>query len=291
MLVITNLLESVKNMEEKIKIKKGSVQETLIIPLYGRKLCTERFSSLYEDKISVDVINKLDYDFSDLNKKAKSAFYEFGALEGAMRQLDMVWEINDYLKQFPKASIVVFGCGLDVDPRRCGNNENKIYNLDFKEVIDAREELIGIDPRETNIAGDINDLTWIDKIDYSNGVILYAAGVFHYFAKENVKKITLAIKEKMPNARLVFDCINKRGYKAMMKTVLKSFKMEDVDSYFFSNKPQEEFSKWYSTIKVSQKGYMLGYYDMKNKEIKGIHRFLAKLGDKMMGMKIIRIDF
>ena len=36
---------------------------------------------------------------------------------------------------------------------------------------------------------------------------------------------------------------------------------------------------------------MLGYYDMKNKEVKDIHRFLAKLGDKMMGMKIIRIDF
>lgn len=278
-------------MSNRIEIKKGSVQETLIIPLYGRKLCTERFPSLYKDEVAADVVSRLDYDFTDLNKKAKSVFYEFGALEGAMRQLDIMWEINDYLKQYPRASIVTFGCGLDVDPRRCGNKENKIYNLDFKEVMEAREQLVGLDPRETNIVGDINDLSWIDKIDCSNGAIFYASGVFHYFAKENVKKIALAIKEKMPNARLIFDCINKRGYKTMMKTVLKSFKMEDVDSYFFSNKPQEEFSKWDESIKVSQRGYMRGYYDMKNKEVKGIHRFLAKLADKLMGMKIIRMEF
>ena len=77
----------------------------------------------------------------------------------------------------------------------------------------------------------------------------------------------------------------------MMKTVLKSFKMEDVNSYFFSNKPTEEFSQWDHSIKVSQRGYMRGYYDMKNKEVRGIHRFLAKLGDKLMGMKIIRMEF
>ena len=29
---------------EKIKIEKNTVQETLIIPLYGRKMCSEKFS-------------------------------------------------------------------------------------------------------------------------------------------------------------------------------------------------------------------------------------------------------
>ena len=34
-------------MEEKIRITRGSVQETLIIPLYARKMCCEKFPSLY----------------------------------------------------------------------------------------------------------------------------------------------------------------------------------------------------------------------------------------------------
>ena len=34
---------------EKYKIEKDSVQETLIIPLYGRRLCSQRFPGLYQD--------------------------------------------------------------------------------------------------------------------------------------------------------------------------------------------------------------------------------------------------
>jgi len=30
---------------------------------------------------------------------------------------------------------------------------------------------------------------------------------------------------------------------------------------------------------------------MKNPEVKGIHRFLAKMADKWMGMKIVNIQF
>ena len=28
---------------EKVKIEKNTVQETLIVPLYGRKMCSEKF--------------------------------------------------------------------------------------------------------------------------------------------------------------------------------------------------------------------------------------------------------
>lgn len=33
----------------KIHIEKNSVQETLIVPLFGRKMCAEKFPELYAD--------------------------------------------------------------------------------------------------------------------------------------------------------------------------------------------------------------------------------------------------
>lgn len=33
----------------KYKIEKNTVQETLVIPLYGRKMCAERYPGLYRD--------------------------------------------------------------------------------------------------------------------------------------------------------------------------------------------------------------------------------------------------
>jgi len=53
-----------------------------------------------------DWCDRLDYDFSELEKKNKSFLYEFGSLEAAMRQLDIMWEIQAYLKNHPKATIV-----------------------------------------------------------------------------------------------------------------------------------------------------------------------------------------
>ena len=48
---------------EKIKIAKTSVQETLIIPLYGRKMCSEKFPELYTDIYAERLCNRIDYDF------------------------------------------------------------------------------------------------------------------------------------------------------------------------------------------------------------------------------------
>ena len=44
----------------KYKIKKDSVQETLIIPLYSRKICSSLYPNIYYDKIAVDLINQID---------------------------------------------------------------------------------------------------------------------------------------------------------------------------------------------------------------------------------------
>lgn len=98
---------------EKVKIEKNTVQETLMVPLYGRKMCSEKFSELYKDIFVEKLCTRLDYDFSELEKKKNSFLYEFGALEAAMRQLDIIWEIKEYLKDHPKASLVNLGCGLD----------------------------------------------------------------------------------------------------------------------------------------------------------------------------------
>lgn len=54
----------------KYHIEKNTVQETLIIPLYGRKKCTEKFPQLFKDETAVRLIKQIDYDFRKLRKRA-----------------------------------------------------------------------------------------------------------------------------------------------------------------------------------------------------------------------------
>ena len=96
---------------EKIKIEKDSVQETLIIPLYGRRLCSEIFPQLYQDRSAAEIMGKIDYDFTELERHSRSRMYVFGALEVAMRQNDIAWEIRNYLCRHPDAAVINLDVG------------------------------------------------------------------------------------------------------------------------------------------------------------------------------------
>ena len=55
----------------KYKIEKNTVQETLIIPLYVRKVCSELYPNLYRDETAVRLIDEIDYDFSEAEKNSR----------------------------------------------------------------------------------------------------------------------------------------------------------------------------------------------------------------------------
>lgn len=278
--------------EEKIcHIEKNTVKETLVIPLYGRKMCAELYPSLYRDDVSARLISRIDYDFSVLEKKADSTMQRFGFLELAMRQYDLSCEVRDYLREHPRAAVVNLGCGLDNAGRRCDNGKCRIYNVDFPDVIAVRDELLPAGEREVNIGCDLNDYAWFAQIDGSEGAVFFAAGVFYYFLKEQVRSLVQAMAAAFPGGRLVFDAANKKAVRLMLKTWIKDAAIQDVGAYFAVSDARRELSPWGGHIRVSSRGYMLGYHDLRDPAVSGFYRFLAKVGDRMMRMQIVRLDF
>ena len=275
----------------KHKIEKNTVQETLIIPLFARKVCSELYPDLYRDETAVRLIDQLDYDFSETEKNSRSLMQRFGSLEVAMRQYDLAFEVRDYLKDHPNAAVVNLGCGLDSTGRACDNGSCKIYNLDFPDVITVRNELLPVGEREENIPCDLNDTAWFSKIDATGGAIFFAAGVFYYFLTEQVKTLVQSMADAFPGGLLVFDAANRTAVKMIAKTWLKSAKIQDVGAYFAVSDAPQEIGPWDSRLQVSSRGYMLGYNDLKDPSVSGFFRFLAKVGDGMMKMQIVKIGF
>lgn len=275
---------------QKVKIEKNTVQETLIVPLYGRKMCSEKFPELYTDIFAKGLCEKIEYDFTDLEKKNNSFLYEFGSLEAAMRQLDIMWEIKEYSKKYPEATIVNLGCGLDETGKTCDNGICSIVNIDFPDTIEIRKKLIAEQNREKNIACDLKDYTWMKEIDDSKGVIFFAAGVFHYFKMDEVKELVLELAKRYTGGCLVFDSVGKLGLKLMMSKTLKNMGIKDVDGFFYINNPEKDLN-WSEKIKVTSKGYMLGYYGMKSPNIHFTHRLLGKICDNVMKMSINKMEF
>ena len=275
----------------KYKIEKNTVQETLILPLYSRKLCTELYPNLYQDETAVYLIDQIDYDFSEAEENSRSLMQRFGALEVAMRQNDLAFEVRAYLKNHPCAAVVNLGCGLDNTGRACDNGRCKIYNLDFPDVITVRNELLPAGEREKNIPCNLNDTAWFSGIDASGGAVFFASGVFYYFLTEQVKALVQAMADAFPSGVLVFDAANRTAVKMIAKTWLKSAKIQDVGAYFAVSDAPKEIGAWDSRLQVTSRGYMLGYNDLKDPSVSGFFRFLAKVGDGMMKMQIVKINF
>ena len=291
----------------KYKIEKNTVQETLIIPLYARKVCSELYPNLYQDETAVRLINEIDYDFSEAEKNSCGLMQRFGSLEVAMRQNDLAFEVREYLKGHPNAAVVNLGCGLDSTGRSCDNGSCKIYNLDFPDVITVRNELLPAGEREENIPCNLNDAKWFSQeenipcnlndakwfsqIDASGGAVFFASGVFYYFLTEQVKALVQAMADAFPGSVLVFDAANRTAVKMIAKTWLKSAKIKDVGAYFAVSDAPKEIGAWDSRLQVTSRGYMLGYNDLRDPSVSGFFRFLAKVGDGMMKMQIVKIRF
>ena len=254
-------------------------------------MCSELYPTLYYDETASELIDKIDYDFSDVAEKSKSLMQRFGFLEVAMRQNDLAWEVRDYLNAHPNAAVVNLGCGLDNTGRCCDNGKCKIYNLDFPDVITVRNKLLTAGKREKNIACDINDISWFEEIDASDGVVFFASGVFYYFRTEQVKRLVRAMSNMFGGGRMVFDAAGKTAVKMIAKTWLKESKIKDVGAYFSVSNAKKELSLWSRDMSISSRGYMLGYGDLKNAPVGRFFKFLASVGDNIMKMQIVRLDF
>ena len=274
-------------------MEKDSIQETLVIPLYGRALCSRKFPQLFADQTAAELLERIDYDFSALERKSDSLMQIFGALEVAMRQSDLAFEVREYLRAHPRAAVVNLGCGLDSTGRACDNGQCRIYNIDLPDVMAVREALLPAGERERNLAADLNDLSWFDAIDAptEDGAVFFAAGVFYYFRTEQVRALCAAMAERFPGGRLVFDAAGPTAVKLMLKTWVKQAGIRDVGAYFSVRDPARELSPWTDRIAVSSRGYMQGYQKLRGPGIRPVHRLLARLADGPLKLQIVRIEF
>lgn len=273
---------------EKYRIKKDSVQETLIIPLYGRKLAMELYPENFRDHECMKLFERIDYDFPKQGKIMAKA----GAIMSATRQYDLASVCREYLAKHPRACVVNLGCGLDTTFRQVDNGTAKGYNIDFPDAIAVRNELLPETEREKNVAGDLNDISWFDRIDYDpqEGAVFFASGVFYYFKTDEVRRLLCKMSEHFAGGKLAFDATNAKGLKSMLKTWLGPSGMSNIGVYF-SLEDETELTGWSDKFSsVVGKGYLTGYRPL-DKRYGAILNMVFRYLDKTKRCRIIEITF
>lgn len=96
------------------EMRLGTVQETLLIPLYGRAVENRKEESALRDPRAEEIVASIDYDFS--------RFDNLPSLVGAVLRTALfdLW-VADFLAAHPTGTVVEIGTGLNTRHERVGN--------------------------------------------------------------------------------------------------------------------------------------------------------------------------
>ena len=114
-------------MESKIKIDLDNVQETLLLPLWGRATESQKEKPKLVDSKAVEIVNKIDYDFSTIAKNISWV----SQLSWVARSLHVDKVIHNFISLHPNGTIVNIGCGFDTTFERIDNGKITFYDLRF----------------------------------------------------------------------------------------------------------------------------------------------------------------
>jgi O-methyltransferase involved in polyketide biosynthesis len=232
-------------MGDKIQIKKGTIQETLLMPLWGRAFETRRANPRLVDEKAVEIVKRFDYDFTTLEKTQRLSQNGWVA-----RSLHTDTMARVFMEKHPEATIVNIGCGMDTTFSRIDNGTIMFYELDLPDVIELRKNFYKDSDRHKSIASSFLDTGWFEKVEVRDGLLFLAGGVFYYFTAEQIKGFFIQVADHFRQCEFFFDSLSPMGMNIAKKAVLKKGGMGMSLEGGWGLKPIKSLEKWDGRISV-----------------------------------------
>ncbi|MDT0443783.1 class I SAM-dependent methyltransferase [Streptomyces johnsoniae] len=178
----------------------GAVQETLLIPLYGRAAEHRKPEPALRDPRAVELVAAIDYDFS--------RFDELPSLTGSvLRTLLFDFWTRDFLGRHPAGTVVEIGTGLNTRYERVDNERAIWFDLDLPDVIELRRAFFRDTPRRRMLAASVTEESWLRVVgEQSGGPCFFSAeAVLPFLDEADVRRVIERIAAAFPGSWLALD--------------------------------------------------------------------------------------
>ncbi|GAA4394158.1 class I SAM-dependent methyltransferase [Tsukamurella soli] len=180
------------------RIELGEVQETLLIPLYGRAIDAEAGSSVLRDTKAIDLVDAIDYEFTKFKGPSLSG--------SVLRASIFDGYVRDFLCEHPDGTVVDLGCGLSTRFDRLDNGRVRWFDLDVPDTMALRRRFFADSDRYTMIAGSLFDTDWGPTVAERPGpIFLLSEAVLLYFPDAQVREVLRRLVKQFPGSPLAFD--------------------------------------------------------------------------------------
>ena len=194
------------------------VSATTLWTLHNRGTEAKRSDGVIRDPWAVTLFDAIDYDYRKFGKANQSH---------ALRAVAFDTAASAYLTTHPKASVVALAEGLQTSFWRLQRggvaDESTWYSVDLPPVMALREKLLPTEARIVPLAQSALDLSWMDRIDDSDGVFITAEGLLMYLQPDDALGLIRACAARFPGGQMMFDSIPHW----FSGRTLKGFKLSD----------------------------------------------------------------
>lgn len=207
-------------MGSRTAVRLGTVQETLLVPLWARARECDEPTPVLHDPTSLEILNRLDYDFSPLDGARAS---QLGCcVRGA--QVDR-W-VHAFLNEHPEGTVIELGVGLNSRFERVDNGRARWFELDLPDAMELRREFFGDGERRTMLSGSALDDDWIERVrgETQGPWFVASEGVLVYFRPEEVRSLFSRVADALPGAMFAYD--------SMSPLVVRHQRKHDAMRYF-----------------------------------------------------------
>lgn len=265
----------------------GTVQETMLGPLWARAKYSQKYPELLDDQKAIEIIKNIDYNFS----RIQEYLGEWRGLGLLVRAKSFDEALIQYIEKYPNATVVNIGAGLDTTFYRVDNGTIKWFDLDLPDAIEYRKKYLNESSRNNCVSKSALDNSWFNEIEYSqeSGIFFIVGGFIYYFNEEEISSLFNAMAEKFPDGELVFDCISKLAVKVGNRRAKKYGSKDPVWHLAISN-PVKQISQWSNKIEVIDWYTMYARTDLNPRWHKKTLKMI-KMAERFKTAKIVQVKF
>ncbi len=203
-------------------MKLEGVEKTMLLTLFAKAQHSQEKNHKFYDRKAIEVISKIEYDFTIANKDKKM---KMGVIGRTIVLDDMV---SDYIKKHPHCTIINIASGMDTRFNRLDNGHIRWYNIDLENSVDFRLKYIEDSDRVKTLAYSAMDEKWANEIKIESGnVLIIIEGLTMYLQEKDVSDILKIIADNFMHCTVFMEIMPPSSVK---KT--KEISIEETNSEF-----------------------------------------------------------
>lgn len=176
------------------------IEETLFLTLCGRALDNHLPHPILGDPMATQLVHKLGYDCGRFRLSASPIIN----IAHRARKLDQV--AQRFVGRHPDAVGLDLGAGLDTRVFRIAPPPTvDWYDIDFPEVIRARQQLLPGRASAHGIGADLTDPAWLDAIPGDRPAVIVADGLLAFLIQEDLISLLDRLISHFPSGEVAFN--------------------------------------------------------------------------------------